>query len=523
MMKKVALALAVVLVLGGIGLAILARNVLTGENVRAAVAGQLSEALGQPVTIGDLGASIYPRVTMDLAEVAIGKPARIQLQKVHLGTDFRALLSRTIEHADVRVDGARIELPLPTFGQAGKPPAADANQPATKPPVEIASIDEIVLTNVAVVSGTRTLSGDIELVPQGSGVQLRRVSLAADETRVEMTGTIDSISPIKGRVEARATEVNFDRLLSFLTDFAGSTTAAAPTSTGIDGSLRFDLTLGRATTGELALSDLRATATVSPAAVTFSPLTFGVFGGRYEGTMHLSLGDTSRFKWQAKVNGINTGELMAFAKSPNTITGTLAGTVALEGMGLQMEQALRTSHGTARVDIANGSIAGLALVRTIVVATSGRGGYLTSAASAAESRGNTGEAEKFSRLGATLTLSNGVMSTRDFAMAATDVDLNAAGAISIANMSTKLEGQVQLSEALSKQGGTDLYRYAQQDGRVTLPAVVSGPLSNLSVRIDVAQAATRAIRNRATEEVNKAIERNLPGGLRGLFPKRPPK
>lgn len=540
MMKKVALALAVVLVLGGIGLAILARNVLTGENVRAAVAGQLSEALGQPVTIGDLGASIYPRVTMDLAEVAIGKPARIQLQKVHLGTDFRALLSRTIEHADVRVDGARIELPLPTFGQAGKPPAADANQPTTKPPVEIASIDEIVLTNVAVVSGTRTLSGDIELVPQGSGVQLRRVSLAADETRVEMTGTIDSISPIKGRVEARATEVNFDRLLSFLTDFAGSTTggtsarggassvdgtttAAAPTSTGIDGSLTFDLTLGRATTGELALSDLRAMATVSPAAVTFSPLTFGVFGGRYEGTMHLSLGDTTRFKWQAKVNGINTGELMAFAKSPNTITGTLAGTVALEGMGLQMEQALRTSHGTARVDIANGSIAGLALVRTIVVATSGRGGYLTSAASAAESRGNTGEAEKFSRLGATLTLSNGVMSTRDFAMAATDVDLNAAGAISIANMSTKLEGQVQLSEALSKQGGTDLYRYAQQDGRVTLPAVVSGPLSNLSVRIDVAQAAARAIRNRATEEVNKAIERNLPGGLRGLFPKRPPK
>ena len=539
-MKKVAIGFAVILVLGSIALAILARSVLTGENVRAAVAAQLSSALGQPVTIGALGASIYPRVTMDLADVAIGQPARIQLHQVHVGTDFRALLSRRVEHADVRVDGARIELPLPNFGQLGATDAPrDANQPASKPPVEIASIDEIVLTNVAVVSGDRTLSGDIELVPEGSGVQLRRVALAADETKVEMTGMIDSLSPIKGRVEARANEVNFDRLLNFFTDFAGSTAgappagsrasrgsgaaAAAPATTGLDGSLTFDLTVGRATTGDLLLTDLRALATVSPAAITFSPLTFGVFGGRYEGTMHLNLGDASRFRWQAKVKGINTGELMAFAKSPNTITGTLGGTFTLEGAGLQMEQALRTSHGAARVDITDGSIAGLALVRTVVVATSGRGGHLASAASAAETRGNAGEAEKFSRLGATLALANGVMSTRDFAMTSTDIDLTAVGAVSIASMTTKLDGQVQLSEELSKKSGTDLYRYTQQDGRVTLPATVSGPLGNLTVRIDVAQVASRAIRNRATEEINKAIERNLPGGLRGLFPKRPPK
>jgi hypothetical protein len=81
---------------------------------------------------------------------------------------------------------------------------------------------------------------------------------------------------------------------------------------------------------------------------------------------------------------------------------------------------------------------------------------------------------------------------------------------------------VRLSEALSQKGGTDLYRYTQEGGRVTLPATVSGPLSNLSVRIDVARAAGRALRNRANEEIQKAIERNLPGGLGGLF-KKPPR
>jgi uncharacterized protein involved in outer membrane biogenesis len=239
--------------------------------------------------------------------------------------------------------------------------------------------------------------------------------------------------------------------------------------------------------------------------------------------MHLTLGEATRFRWQGRVSGVDTGAVMAFAGTPNTITGTLAGTVALEGSGLQMEQALRTSRGTARVVIANGSIAGLALVRTIVLATSGRGGYATSAQTAVTSQGTSGEAERFSRLGATLALADGVIRTNDFAMQSTDVDLTGAGAVALATMAAAVQGQVRLSNELSKKGGTDLYRYAQQDGRVTLPVTVSGPLTSLSVRVDVAQAASRAIQNRANEELNKAIERNLPGGIRGLFPKKPPK
>ncbi len=527
-MKRIALGLAVLLILGSLGLALLARWVLTGDNVRAAVAAQLQAAIGQPVTIGGLGASIYPRVTMELTDVSIGQPTRIQLRRAHVGTDFRALLSRRIEHADVLVNGARIELPLPPFALPGATASDGSGASTSESPIEIASVDEIVLTDVSVISGGRTLQGAIEIVPQGSSVALRRVSLAADETTVEMTGAIDSLSPLKGRVEARATAVNFDRLLAFVSDFAAApapasaTSASSPASGSLAGSLVFDLTLGRATTGALSLSDVRTTATVNPKDVTLSPLAFGVFNGRYEGSMHLTLGEATRFRWQGNVSGIDTGSVMAFASTPNTITGTLAGTVALEGTGLEMAQALRTSRGTVRVDIANGSIAGLALVRTIVLATSGRGGYATSAQTAMTSQGTSREPERFSRLGATLALADGVIRTNDFAMQSTDVDLTGAGAVALATMATEVRGEVRLSNELSKKAGTDLYRYAQQDGRVTLPVTVSGPLTSLSVRIDVAEAASRAIRNRANEELNKAIERNIPGALRGLFPKKPP-
>ena len=235
--------------------------------------------------------------------------------------------------------------------------------------------------------------------------------------------------------------------------------------------------------------------------------------------MHVAVGATPQFKWQATVAGIDTGALMAFAGSPGTISGTLAGKVALEGTGLEMEQALRTAHGTARVDITNGAIAGLSLVRTVVTAGSGRGGLLASAGSALTARDGAAGSERFSRLGATLSLADGRMTTNDFAMTSPDVDLQASGTVSIATMTTGFAGRVQLSEGLSKQAGTDLYRYTQEGGRVTLPVALTGPIGNLSVRVEVADVATRAIRNRAADEMKKALERNLPKGLRGLIRK----
>jgi uncharacterized protein involved in outer membrane biogenesis len=511
------MAIAGLLVLGGASAFVLARTALTGDNVRAAVAAQVSGALGQPVTIGRLDASIYPRVTMKLGDVTIGQPATIQLRDVRLGTNLRALFSRRIEHADVRIDGARVQLPLPALAMGG------ATGSSAGAPVEIVSIDEVVLNAVEVVRGDRVLRGDVELVPQGGGVQLRRVALAAEDMSIEMTGKLTSLAPLEGSIDASTPAVNLARLLAFLGDFAGPSPAAAPgTSTkGLDGRLTFTLTAGRATTGTLALTDLKTTAMMTPGAVALDPASFGVFGGRYEGTIHLALGDTPRFRWRAKLTGIDTPALMTFAGSPNTISGTLSGSIELESAGLEMDKALRNARGAARIDIANGSIAGLSLLRTVVLATSGRGGYATSAASAVESSGQKAEAERFSRLGATLALAGGTITTNDFAMTSTDADLTGAGTLRLATMMTNLDGQVRLSEALSQKGGTDLYRYTQEGGRVTLPAKVSGPLANLSVQIDIGQAVARAARNKAAEELNKAIERNLPGGLGGLFRKRP--
>jgi uncharacterized protein involved in outer membrane biogenesis len=532
--KRLVLVAVALIGLAGAGLALLARSVFTGPNVRAAVEAQVSAALGQPVTIGGLGASIYPRVTMDLSDVTIGRPARIRLASVHLGTGLRALISRRIEHADVRVDGARITLPLPSLGAGG--PAAPAG--GGEPPVEIVSIDEIVLRGVEVASGGRTLRGDIELVPHRAGVTIRRVALAAEGTAVAMTGELIALTPLSGRIDVTAETMDLDRLTAFVGEFVAAPVPAAaaagvpPPASGPAvelrgvpavspvGQLVVGLQVGRMTTGGLTLSDFASTALVTPDAVRFEPLALGVFGGRYQGTMQLALGDIPRFEWRATVTGVDAASLMAFAGSPDTITGKLGGTLALQGEGLQMEQALRTARGRARIDITDGTIAGLHLVRTLVMAASGRGGVVNSAGAAVTTQ-NAPDAERFSRLSATLRLANGVIETGDFAMVSTDVDLRAAGSLRLAGMTADFAGRAQLSDTLSRQAGTDLYRYTQEGGRVTLPVTVTGPIERLSVRVDVGDAALRALRNRAIEEAQKAIERRIPG-FGDLF-KRPPR
>ena len=155
-----------------------------------------------------------------------------------------------------------------------------------------------------------------------------------------------------------------------------------------------------------------------------------------------------------------------------------------------------------RADITNGTVKGLGLVRTVVVATSGRSDAPSPSASASSD-------EPFARLGATLTVADGFASPQDLHFESNDLLVAAAGALRLDGSAINLAGQLQLSDKLSGQAGRDLVRYTQEQGRVTLPVAITGSTDNLDVRIDVASVARRAITNRANDEVQKGIKKGL--------------
>ena len=483
---------AIVIVLG-IGLYFWARSVLTGDRVRDTVAAQLSSALGQPVTIGSLGVSIFPRVTMDLTDVAIGKPARITVKQLHVGTRFWALLSRRIENADFTLDGGRIQLPLPPLG--GTKPAGE---PAGDPPVTIVSIDEIRLKDVEVTSGGRTVRADASLALHGNGLTLSKLAVTAGATSVNVTGDISDLSGPTGKLAIRASGLDVPALAAFLDDFSsgaglGGGSSASKSKSAMN--LTIALDADRAAFGDLSVTSLSGQARVTPEAITIDPITFDLFSGSYDGTMRLTLGDMPAFRLKARVAKVNVNEIMTFTGNPGVITGTAAAALDVAGRGTTAERVISSTNGTTRIDVTDGTVAKLGLVRTVVVATSGR-------SSAGASGSGT---EKFSKLGATFNIANGVARTDDMRFESPDVLLAAVGTVQLDGRSVQLSGPLQLSEELSQQAGRDLVRYTAQNGKVTVPVTVEGPVDNLKVGVGLTDLAKRAVTNKATEEIQKGI------------------
>jgi uncharacterized protein involved in outer membrane biogenesis len=514
MFKKVLVGALLAILLLSIGLFVWVRAVFTQDNVRTALAEQLSKGLGQPVKVARIAATIYPRVTVNLKDVTIGEPARIHVQTLHVGADFGALLSRRIEHARLELSGAHVELPLPDFsissGRSGS---------ASKPPVEIVSIDEVVLRDVEIVSGGRTLTGDVEVVPEENGLTLRRVALVADQARIDVTGRISDLSGPVGQVAITAGALNFDRLLAFATDFAagtgtGSTTPAKPAprpatnrNAAPTGAPRMDIAVSlaadRATMGTLALEKLAGKARITAATMALEPIGFGVFGGRYDGSLVFTLGAVPDFRLNASLAGVDIAAATAFAGRPGTISGRLSGKLNLSGRGMDASSVMDTTRGTARINIVDGVIKNLGLIRSVVVATSGRADASVAGAGTRD--------EPFTKLGATLTIAGGSASTEDLRFESKDLLLAAAGTVRPDGSAINLRGQVQLSDQLSRQAGRDLVRYTQEEGRVTLPATITGSAAAPQVRIDMAGVAKRALTNRAKEEAMKALKKGLPG------------
>jgi uncharacterized protein involved in outer membrane biogenesis len=362
-------------------------------------------------------------------------------------------------------------------------------------------------------------------VPRGTGANIRRLTLTADDTTIEASGHLTDMSGPVGELALKAGTLNLDRLLAFAAEFGGGSglaaagtareghaaTRSSPASTA-PMNVSVSLEADRATMGALAIEKVTGRARLTDADVSLDPLGFGLFGGRYEGALGVQFaGSAPAFRWTARLSGIDVVAATRFAGRPDSITGRLSGRIDLTGRGADATAAIQSARGTARVDITDGIIKSLGLVRTVIVATSMRADAGSSA------RGESRD-ERFSRLGATLAIANGLASSDDVMMQSENFRLRAGGTLRLDGSAVNLRGQVQLSDELSKQAGRDLVRYTQEEGRVTLPAAITGSAGNLQVRVDVADIMKRAIRNRANEEVKKAIKR----GLGDLF-RRPEK
>ena len=487
-----------------LALALTVRVLLGGDRIKTAIETQASAALGHPVTIRAAVPRLLPRIGLELTGITVGAAREVTIEQARLTTGFRALLGGRVEDAEISVEHSRIDVrwafallgALADSAPRGTPPAPSA--------LTIESIATIALRDVTLAAGSRQLVVDLDSsLTGGDRFLVRRVHGRSEGSDLVISGELSSVARRTGTFTIEAQTLDLDGLMAFL---AAATPAGAQASAEADSAppaamvpLQLEIAV-RARQGSalgIAFANLETMSRMAKGALVLDGLKMDVFGGRFAGSAGF---DGSRrvpaYEWRGTFENLDVPALVAFAGSPGSMTGRLAGSVALAAAGVEPLEAIERARGTARVVITDGRIPGLEIVRGVVLAFGKPSG---------EVPGGSGEA--FTRLAASLVVDGQALATNDLTLASRDLDLTGKGTLSLASQAVDLHTDVMLSRELSAQAGRDLYRVAREGDRIVLPVRITGTVARPTVFVDVASALKRALRNRFEDEVKSLFER----------------
>lgn len=528
--RRLALLLALVLlILAAAGFLIL-RATLDPDVVRRAAEARLSMMLGQRVSIGGLHVSLLPVPALVGAEILVGEDREapdLALQRIRIVPRLGSLLGRSYVIREVTLEGLTVRVVREPQGRWRFPPV-----------MPVPGGNE---ARQVVIERVRVRGGRVR-VWKSSGRDGMHEASSIDDVEGEAVaeGSGLRIAPIRGRVggaaiageavlDAQAARIDFsmaDIKDGDLGAVLGLAAADAPASLRLTKaaaasmSIRIDRQTFRlsgtgsvrapeVTVESLRLRGLEAPIKTDGVKLTFDPTTFTLYGGTHRGSVTIDLSKTpARWSLDGRVSDVDVSDFLRdFTGRDQRLDGTASAVPALRGnVG---EPIPRTLDGRMQVNVVNGVIREFPLLTAINRAL----------------RLAEGDARdtRFERLSATLVfesrlarssaeaLAPGYATTDDLVMQAREMRVEAAGRIGF-DRSLDLAGQAVLSPektASAIRSVRELSGLRNDRGELELPLTITGPVDNPSIRVDL-----KAV-------VGRSIEQELRRRLRGLI-RRPP-
>ncbi len=463
----------------------------SGDGMRRALEQQATARLGQPVRIQAARGQIFPRPGIGLRRVEIGEPVRLTLANVDISTDLRALLNRRIEDATVVIADSTIQMPLPFAlpGQDGSAKPAPAEQArsaeSSDPPsgIRLVSVREISLRNVHIVSRGREIRVSADSSLNGNRLTLSRFTADSGSTSLQVEGVADLEPRVDAKLQAKANKIDVDELLALAAAFTPEHQAARRGAPSQPMKVVAQLKADSATAAGVQVTQFTTDITLDGDRIALSPMSFGLFGGTYDGSLNGRLGDSMSMTLRSRLKGLNVAQLAEFGGSADTVSGTLSGEGTFNAQGADMAAVLASANGKGSASIVDGTIKRLNLVRTVV---------LFFGRPAPEKQEAT---DRFERIDTSFSLARRVFRADTFSMHSRDADLNGTGTLALETQ--QLEGTIDmiLSEELSAQAGTDLARFTRAENKVVLPARLGGTLQQPQITINATAAIRRGLQN----------------------------
>jgi AsmA protein len=471
---------------------LLFRSRFADDRIKAALEAQASAYVGEPVRIGALDFRLFPRPGLTLSRVSVGGSSELTIDRLVLSTGLRPLLSRRIAEADIIVDRSRLD--APRFFALLTKPRPEAAPASGSAGFQIDAIRSIALRSVTLASGGRTLLVNADLSYSARGLEVERVSASAEHTTLTASGAVTDLARRVGHFTINAASLDLDGLIEFAAPFGGQSASSSSSSGPLDITLQIAAKTGRAIGAEF--SGLAAMCRLTSGRVVLEPLKLSLFGGGYNGAVSVRTATAQpQYDWRGTFTGIDVAQLARFAGASGTITGTLQSRGTLHGAGSDVQRAFTGATGNVSVNVRDGAVPGLEIVRTVILAFGRPSGEAPQ-----------GSGERFSELAADFAVGNRRATTDNLTFASRDFDMHGRGWIDLGTHALKLDADIVLSQELSKQAGRDLYRYASEGDRIVLPARIAGTAEHPSVTVDVAAALARAAKNQLKEKAKSFLK-----------------
>lgn len=488
MIKRIILGVLALILLAALAAAGALYWFLSGDGIRRALEEQATAWMGEPVRIGAASAQLFPRPGISLSNVRVGDPVSLTLASIAVSTDLDALLNRRIEQAEITVSNSRIQMPLPASRRASAP--AGSGDAA----IRFVSIRTIALDDVTLVSRGRAITVSAESSLDGDRLTIRRFTARAGQTALDAEGIVTLVPRVDATLRAKADVLDVDELIALADAFTPDDGGGAGAS-GASPRIAARVSAGKARAGGVEVANFAAAMGVDGDRVTLSPLTFQVFGGRYQGALSARLGQVLQASLRSRVTGLDVGQLAAFGGVKGAVTGTLTGAGEFSGRGGDMAAVLASARGEGTATVEKGTIQRLDLIRTVVLFF-GRPAPETAAAT-----------DAFERMDMQFALANQVFAANVFSLQSRDADIVGTGSLNVATKALAGRLDLSLSEELTSQAGTDLQRYTLEGNRIVLPATIGGTLGQPRLRIDAAAAVKRGLRNEVQRRLGGFLER----------------
>jgi AsmA protein len=258
----------------------------------------------------------------------------------------------------------------------------------------------------------------------------------------------------------------------------------------IDGALRIASLRAIGLTSEAVAITVRA----QGGSLRVNPASARMYGGTYEGDIGLDVsGVTPRLSVNERVTGVQAGALFADLFDEARIVGTADMSARVTGTGLTVGAIRRTLDGRITFSFRDGAVKGFDLWHMI------RDARAVMRAEARPERPAGEPQTAFGRLSGSGTVTRGVMNSDDLAAQLPYMTVAGGGTFDLAESVV----DYRLRVTVQRVPGVDGQEGEGELAGLSVPVVISGPLSDLSYRVDLASI----LRDRVQQEVDSARRR----------------